>query len=163
MEETSKVFLRNPYNYDMDIVSYATGVQCVEPTKTQQQFKDECDINTILKRFNATGELPVRPVTAAFSDFSEVFDFQSAMNQIVLSRMMFNELPAKTRDYFRNDPQRLLVFLEDPANREEGERLGLIEKRKPPEGLPTAGGDGAPPKPGGAAGGGQPAPTQPAA
>ena len=76
------VFLRTPYNYDVDAVSVASGLKCEDATRTQQQFAEEADINTIVERFNLTGQLPqdVRP--PQYADFEGVFDFKSAMNAI---------------------------------------------------------------------------------
>ena len=56
--EVIMLFIRTPYNYDTDKISQNTGLDCGPETKTQQQFRDEVDINTIVERFGVTGELP---------------------------------------------------------------------------------------------------------
>jgi len=38
----------------------------------------------------------------------------------------FRELPAEIRNRFRNDPEELLRFTENPQNRDEAIKLGLI-------------------------------------
>ena len=43
------VFTRSAFNYDVDAVSKDTGFVSDEESLTQQNFKDECDINTILR------------------------------------------------------------------------------------------------------------------
>ena len=58
------IFLRTPYNYDLDAASNESGLACEEPSLAQQHYKDECDINTILQKFNITGLLPESPSSA---------------------------------------------------------------------------------------------------
>jgi hypothetical protein len=40
-------------------------------------------------------------------------------------------LPANIRSRFDNDPAKLIDFMENPANREEAESLGLVNKSEP--------------------------------
>lgn len=128
-------FLRAPGNYDADAVSLETGLEIdgsiPEENLTQQQFKEECDINVILERFGQTGELPTSSRMPVSGDFTGVSDFQSAMQLVRQAEESFMGLPAKVRAEFGHDPQRVLEFLEDPANRDKAVELGLVEK--PPE------------------------------
>ena len=55
-QERKVPFLRTPYNYDVDKVSDETGLSCPEVTLAQQNFKDETDINYIVRQFGITGE-----------------------------------------------------------------------------------------------------------
>jgi phage internal scaffolding protein len=120
-------FLRTPYNYDRDIASNESGLECLDPTMAQQQFREECDINTIMERFGRTGELiaPVR--MPQYGDFDGVNDYHSAMNAIVEAQSAFDSLPAKVRARFGNDPAEFLDFVYNEENREEAIRLGLVE------------------------------------
>lgn len=128
-------FLRAPGNYDADAVSLETALEIddQDPVEnvTQQQFKDECDINTIIERFGLTGELPMTRQMPVSGDFTGVSDFQSAMQLVRQAEEAFMELPAKVRAEFRNDPQAVLEFLDDEKNRERAVELGLLPK--PPE------------------------------
>lgn len=130
------VFMRTPYNYDVDAVSEETGTDCGPETKTQQQFKDEVDINTIVERFNATGELPPQTAFPSEQDFTETFDFQTSMNTIVKANQSFMELPAKARARFNNDPQKFMEFIHDPENMDEAIKLKLAVRRPEPETKP---------------------------
>lgn len=122
-----EVFLRSGFNYDRDQVSQATGLACrAEESMTQQQFKDEVDINTIVARFGLTGELPENLRMPVSGDFTKVGDFQSAMQMVREAEEAFMELPGHVRARFHNDPQRLIEFIEDGANREEAQKLGLV-------------------------------------
>lgn len=134
------VFLRTPYNYDVDSVSQATGLACEDPTRTQQQFADEADINTIVERFNLTGQLPSDVRAPQYADFEGVFDFQSAMNAIRSAEESFMAMPAQVRARFVNDPQRFVEFCSDPANLDEARKLGLAMP-SPDKQIPADGGD----------------------
>ena len=120
-------FLRTPHNYDRDIASNESGLECLDPTMAQQQFREECDINTIMERFGRTGELiaPVR--MPQYGDFDGVNDYHSAMNAIVDAQQNFDALPAKLRARFSNDPAEFIDFCMNEDNREEAIRLGLVE------------------------------------
>lgn len=123
----SKIFLRSLGNYDSDKVSVETGLACDDPSLAQQQFKDECDINTILERFNVTGQLPVGPLQPQFGDFSGITDYQTALNAVLDAQESFDALPARVRERFANDPAAFVDFCLDAANRDEMKALGLIE------------------------------------
>lgn len=127
-------FVRTPHNYSMDDVSVETGLECKDPTMAQQQFKEETDINTLLERFGIGAQMPENPRVPMFGDFTEVKDFQSAMNSVREAETAFLELPAKVRARFENDPQQLMEFMEFRENREEAARLGLLRS---PEAEPT--------------------------
>lgn len=132
---------RTQYNYDRDAVSDATGTSCPEETRTQQHFKDECDINQIMKRFGVTGEVPmnIRPVLP--EDYNDVFDFQSAMNTVRAAQEAFMKMPSGIRARFQNNPQIFTEFFSDPENRHEAERMGLVLPRPKEEGIKPSEGD----------------------
>lgn len=122
-------FFRTGYNYDRDDVSRETGLSCdPEEGLTQQQFAEECDINTIVKRFGLTGELPNGIAMPQSGDFTGVTDFHEAMNLVRKAEESFMELPADIRYRFANDPGRVMEFLNDEKNREEAVKLGILSK-----------------------------------
>ncbi len=123
----TKVFVRNPYNYDMALVSQETGLFCEDPSLAQQHMKDECDINVIVERFGVTGQVPVSPIEPLYGDFSGVSDYHTALNKIRAADEAFMALPAKVRAKFENDPNALLQFLENEDNRNEAIEIGLID------------------------------------
>ena len=123
----TKIFVRNPYNYDKDEVSDNTGLECKDPSLAQQHMKDECDINVIVERFGVTGQIPVRAIEPSYGDFSGVNDYHTALNKIKAAEAEFMALPAKLRARFDHDPNALLNFLENEANRDEAIQLGLID------------------------------------
>lgn len=124
----NSVFLRTPYNYDKDAASNESGLHCEDASLAQQHFKEECDINTILEKFNITGILPEQPLSPRYGDFTGIGDYHTAMNRVFAAHEEFEALPAKIRARFSNDPAQLIEFLENSENRSEAEELGLIEK-----------------------------------
>lgn len=120
--------------YEADGVEWSTkhGVSFdPDEGRTQQNFRDECDINVIVERFGLTGELPQSLSVPQSGDFSGVTDYHSAMNVVAAADAAFMELPGALRARFENDPGRLLAFLNDEKNRAEAVELGLVVK--PPE------------------------------
>lgn len=128
MIKKHEVFLRTPYNYDTDAASNESGLACEEPSLAQQHFKEECDINTILQKFNITGILPEAPLSPRYGDFSGIGDYHTALNRVIAAQDEFDALPAQIRARFDNDPAKLIEFLDDEANRPVAEELGLVEK-----------------------------------
>jgi len=122
------VFLRTAYNYDKDAASNESGLACEEPSLAQQHFKDECDINNILRQFNITGLLPESPLSPRYGDFTGIGDYHTALNRVIAAQDEFEALPAQIRARFDNDPAQLIEFLENSENRPEAEELGLVEK-----------------------------------
>jgi len=123
-------FLRTPYNYDRDAASNESGLHCEDATLTQQHFKDETDINNILRQFNITGLLPEQPLSPRYGDFTGIGDYHSALNAVIAADDQFMALPAILRARFENDPAQLIDFLSDENNRSEAEKLGLLEVPK---------------------------------
>jgi phage internal scaffolding protein len=123
----TKVFVRNPYNYDMALVSQETGLECKDPSLAQQHMKDECDINVLIERFGVTGQMPKSPLEPSYGDFSGVSDYHTALNAIKAADTAFMGLPAQLRAKFDHDPNALLQFLQNEHNRDEAIMLGLID------------------------------------
>ena len=119
------IFCRSAYNYDMNIVSDQTGLKCEDASLTQQQFKEDSDINTIVDRFMKSGVLPTPVNMPQFVDYEGVFDFQTAMNTVRQADENFMRLDAKVRARFNNSPQEFLEFFANPENVDEAIRLGL--------------------------------------
>lgn len=117
---------RTPYNYDTDLTSFSSGLDCSnDPGRTQQHMKDETDINKLVSTYARTGVIPGSDIPAMDFNVDEIIDYQTAMNQIRASQQAFNALPSSTREYFHNNPAHLLSFLNDKNNQDEAVRLGL--------------------------------------
>lgn len=118
--------LDNYIDNGFDKASDDTGLQCLDKSLTQQQFGDEVDINTIVKRFNLTGQLPTSFNMPTYGDFTGISDYHSALNIVREADEQFLSLPAHIRARFDNDPGKLIEFLEEPDNRDEAVKLGLV-------------------------------------
>lgn len=128
-----ETFFRTPYNFDGLAWSDQTGLSCKDKSLAQQQFKDQCDINILFGKYLETGEMPQLETVLNYGNFEGIYDFQSAMNLVVDAQHQFSQLPARIKNRFDNNPQRLLEFLNDPENREEAEFLKLVQPRPTPE------------------------------
>ena len=128
MKDKKVPFLRTPYNYDVDKVSDETGLACQDPSLAQQNFKDESDINYIVRQFGLTGDLPGQAISPQYGDFTGVLDYHSAVNAVLAAQDEFMDLPAQMRARFDNDPAKLIDFLGNEENRDEAIKLGLVAK-----------------------------------
>ena len=98
------------------------------PTMTKQSMRDECDINLIVKNYSQIGVLEhVNNNQQFFGNVSDT-DFRASLDLVLDAQKTFDELPAKIRRRFDNDPELLLSFIDDPNNKEEAIELGLIPK-----------------------------------
>lgn len=115
------------FNIDSNAVSRETSI-AFDPSEglTKQSFAEECDINTIVRRFGLTGQLPSNIRQPSYGDFTAAFDYRSALDAVIAADESFMTLPANVRQRFGNDPAAFVDFCSDPANRAEAERLGLV-------------------------------------
>lgn len=100
---------------------------------TKQSFKDECDINVIMKRYQDNGVMPFAEAREPRFVDATAADFQEAMFMVADARSAFMDMPSGLRARFKNDPAELLAFLEDDRNREEAISLGLVRPQEAPE------------------------------
>lgn len=120
------MFLRTPYNYDTMEVSNESALTCKDPSLAQQSAKEESDINTIVRRFGLTGELPNGVRAPQYGDFTDAVDYHSALNAVRAADAAFLQLPADLRARFNNDAGAFVDFCSNAENREEAKKLGLI-------------------------------------
>lgn len=120
------MFLRTPYNYDTMEASDASALVCDDPSLAQQHMKEESDINTIVRRFGLTGELPSGVRMPQYGDFTGVTDYHSALNAVIAAQDSFAQLPADIRTRFGNDAAAFVDFCMNEENRAEAEKLGLV-------------------------------------
>lgn len=117
------------------------GLECPESDRrTKQEFKDDCDVNVIMRRVYA-GQ-PVRLMDrgrAYFGDFDQASDLLGARTQLAAAEAAFMSLPAAVRRRFENDVAGLVARYDqaeagDEAARDELVELGLLEgPPAPPE------------------------------
>lgn len=104
---------------------------------THQEFKESCDIRSIMKQFKRQGiGLPIPNFNDAILDYSDLPDYQSALNLMIDAQNSFDSLPANVRKRFGNDPGEFVNFIYDPANEQELIKMGLATA-KPDANLST--------------------------
>lgn len=107
------------------------GVKFEIPSMVQQSDKDSTDINLIIKRYCECGICPTCTVKQPISEDVAMLsgeDFNSMMQKMAQVNNQFNELPAEVRKKFANNPANMLEFIQDPNNRKEAEKLGLLKR-----------------------------------
>lgn len=118
-------------------------------SRTQQHFKEEADINNIMRRYAKTGILTdpahVSNRKPSFADFTMQPAYQEMQNQIAFVVQEFEKLPADQRLQFGNSPENYLAYITEDKERaikegliqkEEQEKEANAEKEKQPEKLP---------------------------
>lgn len=136
--------LRQPGVYDSDAASLESGLDCGDEMMTVQSERDECDINTIVRRFGLGQELPPERVAPQYGDFTGVSDYHSALNMLKEADAMFMSMPADVRKRFDNDAGEFLAFCYDEKNADEMAKLNLLSpeamerRRKEAEALAAA-------------------------
>lgn len=93
---------------------------------TQQHFKDECDINNIVKTYVP----PADAGSASFGDFT-VTDLQDAYDRIDSINQQFATLPADVRAKFNHNPLEAVAFVEGSDDLTAAFELGLIPAPEP--------------------------------
>lgn len=96
--------------YDEKALSDATAKFTGTSTPVQQHLKDEVDVNTIVRRFGITHEMPSGREGGVYGDFSGITDYEGAVAAVEKARSGFMALPADVRERFGNDPGRLVEF-----------------------------------------------------
>lgn len=122
-----------------------------EPSITQQQFKNDADINYIVQMYDSTGVYPNAVGTdqrsPMFGDFANLPEnAQDAYNQILDARHNFDRLPLEIRQRFNYDPAAFLEFVQNPNNIDELVAMGLATKAEvaPPESVNNSPEEGQP-------------------
>ena len=124
-----------PYSRFRRRVTTAVGTE----SRTHQSFKEETDINNIMRKYRDTGLVEhVNSHRGDYGDFTNTpADYHEALNQVIAADAMFLTLPADLRARFNNDPGAFLAFTEDPANEDAMRDLGLLPSERAAEQPPV--------------------------
>lgn len=128
---------RSLWNYDRAKVRDDTGLTCEDPSLAVQSQKDEADINTIVRNFGVTGQLPVGVKVPIYEDFDEIIDYRTAIERVREAEASFLAVPSELRERLGHDPQKFLEYCADPNNLEEMRKLGLAVSRDAPPAAPS--------------------------
>jgi len=99
---------------------------------THQSEAPQCDINTIMLKYQKTGVLNhVNRFEGRYADLTATpTDYHESMNAVLAAQEMFEALPSSIRKRFHNDPGAYVEFVSNPENAEEMIRLGLATARQ---------------------------------
>lgn len=125
------IIVRQPFFYDSDAVSASVVVECLDVSRTDQSQALDADINTLVKRFGITGEVPQLQRVPLDSDFIGLTSFQECQNAIIEAGKTFLSLPAHLRERFHHDPGEFVDFCSDEKNKDELSKLGLLKEPEP--------------------------------
>lgn len=95
-------------------------------SRTKSEFKNEVNINTIVRRAQVSGVMPSGNRQPLYGDFSNSEDYTQAQIRIAQANEEFLRLPSDIREKFANNVSNLLEFIQDPENHEQAVELGLI-------------------------------------
>lgn len=116
-----------PSCYDMEVEK--RGITFTEPTRTKQDYKEECDINTIMRKYEATGIVShVSAMQPFYADVLEYGDLQDAYAIMDKAQQAFDALPASLRQELDNDPRNLVGYISNPANKEKCIEYGIFNR-----------------------------------
>lgn len=122
----------------MEFVSKYKGkkkvtLECKDVSLADSSQQSATDINNIMRKYKKTGVIThITNAIPQFGDVSQIGDYQSCLERVKNAEQLFSELPARTRERFRNDPAQFLSFMDNEDNFEEAIKLGLaIPKPEP--------------------------------
>lgn len=102
-------------------------VLCDPEKGAKQSFKDECDINNILRRHKAGGMVThVNANEGVYADVTAAGDYRTAIERVRAAEKVFLGLESKTRAAFDNDVATFLDVISDPRQRDFLGELGLL-------------------------------------
>lgn len=105
---------------------------------TQQHFKDECEIENVIRKHDSTGLIShITRGKAQYGDYSEVNEYREALDLINNADESFNGLPSEIRKIFGNNAGDFFEFATNPDNAEKMVELGLAPS---PTGAPQESG-----------------------
>lgn len=111
----------------LNTIGEKSGLITIGSSMTKQAFKDECDINRIMARYEATGQIEhLSKKTPLFGDFSNFENYQDLCNRANEVNEAFQALPSELRKELNYRPEAFVPWLSDPANRDKAVKYGLM-------------------------------------
>lgn len=159
-----RIFFATPYNHDTRARAKTFATRTIGESKTDQSFKEEADINTIVSRI-AAGKMIHQPLPMHFGE-QPTMDLFEARTRIAESNKTFYNLPPDIRAEFQNDPARWEQAVLKATSGEQPDipklkALGLKVDEKPKEEPPKPLEGDLQPSSGGGEKGGLKAPPEP--
>lgn len=99
-----------------------------DPGLTVQSHKDGCDISNILQSHLRLGGIPPMP-ESAFVDYTEMPDYQTALNTVMAIDDLFDNMPINVKLHFDQNPAALMAALNDPLQTDSLIELGVLQAK----------------------------------
>lgn len=117
----SQYFKENGRAYRVDFDSFRESEDAALVTaeiRTKQSFKDQCDINKMLKKAQQQGSMShlMKYPELVYGEFDGEMDLLTAHGRIAKANEIFADLPSEIRSEFNGDPLAFVTFAADPAN-----------------------------------------------
>lgn len=114
---------------------YTNLADAPEASLAQQQFKEDCDMNNIVRK--AMRGIPPRfqrEDEPQYGDFSNPIELERAFNTMAQAKDAFMNLPAELRLELNNDPRRIAYITAEQAKRYKLTETPQVDS----EGLPPS-------------------------
>lgn len=97
-----------------------------QESMTKQSFKESCDINNIMAKYQKTGVIDHISIYEAHYGEMSGQDFKEQLDQVTFAMTMFNDLPSAAREYFEQDPAKFLDFM-DNCDRDDADNVQKLK------------------------------------
>lgn len=116
--------VRSKFSQRVAVITDTGDVQ-----RTQQHFKDQCDVNKIMARYNRTGIMShVNRAQAKYGDFTMLGDFVENADKVVRAQQAFDQLPSELRKEFDNDYTKFFASIGKPEYRDKMVKWGILKE-----------------------------------
>lgn len=129
-------FFKTPWNHDTDREAASVALECKDPSRTQQQFAKDADINVILAKFLKTGEL-MTVGAPTYQDALEIFDLQDSIVTRAQVDEAWNALPAAVRNTLK-DPHTFTQYIAHCMQTEDLDPLRELGLANPVSPVPVS-------------------------
>lgn len=112
---------------EVDRANPAIYCDCSDlPSLTRQEFADDCDINTLMAKYEKTGVINhFNNGVPQYLDIVGLPDLQMSHMLLQEASEAFMRLPAVVRREFDNDPMKFTAFASDEKNLDKMREWGL--------------------------------------
>lgn len=133
--------LRHQYDEEAnEEAAAAAAIHCCDESLTQQQFKEDADINVLARRFGLEEKLTMVPAPdpRAYGDVSEAPDFRTLQDRVRDAENRFMAFDPAMRRRFGNSVGAFWKWVNDKDNWDEAVRLGFLARAEPSPPAPPA-------------------------
>lgn len=104
------------------------SITFTQPSRTKQSFREETNINSIMARYEKSGQMPqLNQNIASYGDFSHSDSYQESVTKIRDAHELFESMPSQVRAHFENSPEIFLEYASNIDNIDTLRQMGLAE------------------------------------